>query len=166
MPKRGRPKKDEGALRPQLMSRIRIDAATGCWEWTGSLDKDGYAEVWYDGKKRRGHRLAFKLWVGDVADDVKVMHTCDNPPCINPAHLKAGSQKENNRDARDKGRRGRLTREQAIAAKVALVGNAAADVAASLGIPVSAVASLKLSRIYKDVSAPLESVLAAVPRRL
>jgi hypothetical protein len=51
------------------------------------------------------HRFAYKTWVDpDLPDDVCVLHTCDNPPCFNPAHLFSGTKQDNARDMADKGR--------------------------------------------------------------
>ncbi len=60
-----------------------------------------------DGKKRGTylmHREMFKIYYGDIPSGMVVMHTCDNPACIEPEHLKLGTVADNNRDCRNKGR--------------------------------------------------------------
>lgn len=87
-----------------------------CWIWAGSTDRDGYGLATVkDPKRTRGaHRLAAararNVDVDELAGQV-VMHTCDNPPCVNPSHLRVGTQLENVRDMHAKRRvdRGRTT---------------------------------------------------------
>lgn len=62
----------------------------------------GYAQI---GRKwMRAHRIAYAAFNGSIPEGLCVMHTCDNPPCCNPAHLKVGTQKENVADMIRKGR--------------------------------------------------------------
>ena len=80
----------------------------GCWEWqsttSGWQDFDGYAKINYDGKMWLVHRLMYLWHVGPLEDGKVIMHTCDNPPCANPQHLKQGTHAENRRDCVKKGR--------------------------------------------------------------
>lgn len=73
-----------------------------CIEWSKSRDRDGYGNTWRDGKQYRAHRLVFLDCNGYLPE--VVTHTCDNPPCVNPAHLEAGTWQSN---MDDKFRRGR-----------------------------------------------------------
>lgn len=73
----------------------------GCWEWHGARNDRGYGTVT---KNVRAHRYAYELLGGPIPEGMCVCHTCDNPPCINPAHLFLGTIGENNRDRHAKGR--------------------------------------------------------------
>jgi hypothetical protein len=78
-----------------------------CWEWQGSRSR-GYGRILIGGAKGRpyqAHRIAWELTVGHrLPDSIMVLHRCDNPPCVNPAHLFLGTQLDNMRDCAAKGR--------------------------------------------------------------
>lgn len=77
----------------------------GCWEWQRSTMNSGYGRI-YTGFHRdvSAHRAAFIVWNGEIPDGLIVMHVCDNRLCINPAHLKLGTKRDNSRDMVAKGR--------------------------------------------------------------
>lgn len=76
-----------------------------CWEWLGPVNPDGYGKLANsDGQIVGAHRLAYTEWVGPLDADTYACHKCDNPPCINPAHLFPGSNAENLRDMKAKRR--------------------------------------------------------------
>lgn len=84
-----------------------------CKEWEGSRDVDGYGRVWVGGKYLRAHRLALADHLGVPVDSLDVVrHTCDNPPCVNPAHLVNGTQRDNNRDRAERGRSTKVRRDR------------------------------------------------------
>ena len=77
-----------------------------CWPWKGSHTQLGYGQMRssVNGKVDGAHRISYRLHVGEVVPGLDVMHSCDNPPCVNPAHLRLGTRKENIQDAVSKGR--------------------------------------------------------------
>lgn len=77
-----------------------------CWEWTGSCGNTngGYGLLVVEGKTWGAHRLSYALFNGELKEGMVIMHTCDNPCCVNPNHLKQGTTQENTRDAWEKGR--------------------------------------------------------------
>lgn len=103
----------------------------GCWLWTGAKIYDGYGIVNLgreDGRQRTiyAHRIAYVLAHGPIPAGkpvAVVMHSCDNPSCVNPAHLALGTQRENLMDASSKGRlanrRTRWKRRPSVAALTA-----------------------------------------------
>ena len=94
----------DGDLEEKL--RAKIDTSAGpdaCHLWTGTRNEGGYGMISLGGKLVLGHRVIHALATGDVWTEV-VMHTCDNPACCNPRHLKSGTCEENMRDMRTKGR--------------------------------------------------------------
>lgn len=90
----------------------RVDTSAGlngCWPWTGIGRPDGYGrlEAIVDGHRvnLRASRVSLELALGrPLADGMYACHTCDNPPCVNPAHLYEGSPTRNMRDAVERGR--------------------------------------------------------------
>lgn len=87
--------------------KIQRDDAD-CWIWTGEVNNRGYGRFTvYRGERRfrpLAHRLAYELANGELARALVVRHSCDNPPCCNPAHLSVGTQRDNARDAQERGR--------------------------------------------------------------
>jgi hypothetical protein len=78
---------------------------TGCWLWLGATKKDGgYPRVWFNGKYQKGHRVAWELANGETLGDRCALHKCDQPSCINPEHIFAGTQADNVADMLSKGR--------------------------------------------------------------
>lgn len=77
---------------------------TPCIETTGSRSKHGYGQRIIGGKRYLAHRLAWASVHGDIPPGMCVLHHCDNPPCINVAHLFLGTKGDNNRDRARKGR--------------------------------------------------------------
>jgi hypothetical protein len=80
-----------------------------CWEWKSSLDSRGYGRVWFDGKMQLAHRVVYRLVIGPIPEGegyhgTCVCHKCDNPRCVNPAHLFLGSNADNMHDKKAKGR--------------------------------------------------------------
>ena len=76
----------------------------GCHEWTAGKTKGGYGVMHLASKTLLAHRLAFAL-SGKGTSAPVVMHTCDNPACVNPDHLRGGSYRQNVADMDAKGRR-------------------------------------------------------------
>jgi predicted XRE-type DNA-binding protein len=110
---------------PESFWRLAARSDNGCLEWQRRLHKDGYGEINYRRKYWLAHRLAWFLTNGPIPEEMCVCHVCDNPKCIDPAHLFLGTHADNMGDMKRKGRRkgincgekngrSKITRETAI----------------------------------------------------
>lgn len=88
----------------EFWSHVQRTDLFGCWEWIGKPNKNGYCESVFRGERRYAHRVAYALTFPEWDGKDFVLHRCDNPRCVNPAHLFHGSQKDNVDDMRAKGR--------------------------------------------------------------
>jgi hypothetical protein len=98
-------------LETRFWSKVDQRGPDECWEWTASRNQFGYGQImlgaYGTGGKARpffAHRIAWELIHGPIETGLFVLHRCDNPPCVNPAHLFLGDQSDNMKDAHAKGR--------------------------------------------------------------
>lgn len=132
-------------------SNVCVGSAYACWGWLGSLDQHGYG---YQGRER-AHRIAWEVYhrkslkKGDV-----VRHTCDNPSCCNPEHLRLGSQKDNisDRVVRERSARGAANGRAVLSNLDALsifhAPGRQEDIAKQYGVSIHTVVDIKNGRTW------------------
>ena len=135
--------------------------ADGCWEWAAYKTKQGYGRFRHGGEKVYAHRIAWEIYVGEIPAGMCVCHHCDNPSCVNPAHLFIGTHTDNMRDCANKGRNytesqagennnnAKLTYEQVVAIRaMRRDGVKNAVLAKEFGVSKSTVSSITQHHIW------------------
>ena len=151
----------------RFWSRVNRDG--DCWLWEGEKNNQGYGRFtfWHDGKRTRvlAHRLAAQLAGTRLDPGLVLRHQCDTPACVRPTHLLTGTQSENLRDARDRGRlnleglragwkmrpaNARFDDEMVedILGRLAL-GEKQSDIAARYGVSQSTISNVAMGKSYK-----------------
>lgn len=103
-------------LTARFYDRIMVDVNSGCWLWTGALGKLGYGNLEYERKCYAAHRLSYEIHHGPIPDGMYVLHSCDMRYCVNPDHLRAGTQLQNVQDTTKRKRNhraGKITADEA-----------------------------------------------------
>lgn len=135
-----------------------VDQSGDCWTWTGKTDKDGYGVFYKDGGDFRAHRVGYEIGHGVSPGDLCVCHHCDNPQCVNPAHMFLGTNAENTADRNAKGRQMRGERQRfaklcesdVIAIRASMARQV--DLAAQFGVTQGAISAVKLRHTWKHVT--------------
>lgn len=82
----------------RLLEKVK-KVPDSCWNWTAATDKWGYGCFWYKGKMHGAHRISYQLHNKvELAPEIFILHSCNNPGCVNPAHLREGNHIENMKD--------------------------------------------------------------------
>lgn len=86
-------------------SKVTLIPFSDCHYWVAATNKFGYGKFGVGNKWVLAHRFSFESNKGQIPEDKYVLHTCDNPSCVNPDHLYLGSYKDNanDRESRQRG---------------------------------------------------------------
>ncbi len=85
--------KRQMTLKERFMQKVDND-----WHWIGAKNKDGYGQIKVDGVQMGAHVISYELFNGSVPEGMFILHSCDDPSCVNPEHLRLGTHLENMKD--------------------------------------------------------------------
>ena len=159
-------------MREKFLAKICVEPATGCWLWRGLVRPDGYGDTHFERKRQRAHRVAWKLFRGEIGPGLVVCHKCDVQACVNPEHLFLGTVADNMEDRNEKGRSARgekqgsakLTTDQVGRIKAMLAEDRLymSEIALEFGVSQTTIRSIKTGRNWRHVEVPV--ITTAVTR--
>lgn len=124
-----------------------------CWLWQGKRNSYGYGSLSVDkGSSMPAHRVSFEIHHGPIPLGMSVCHSCDNPPCVNPAHLFLGTQRDNMADMAAKQRSGGRRLTEADIRAIRMDPRNGAEVAAEWGITRTSVHHIRRRKTWKWVA--------------
>jgi len=119
---------------------VEPEPNSGCWLWIGARQRYGSIKI-SPTRSGRAHRVSWELEYGSIPDGLSVLHRCDTPACVNPKHLRLGTQADNMREASERQRwspvrpwRWGLTAQQRIEIRSRLRAERQKDLAAEYGV--------------------------------
>ena len=145
----------------RFWQKVNKDCPSRCWEWTAGCCRDGYGSFHVDMQHRGvgAHRISWILHTGRVPT-LSILHSCDNPKCVNPEHLREGTQVENMADRTRRGRTARHISELNGRAKITfelaetirnryVIGNIQqSELALEYGLAQSSISRIILKKAY------------------
>lgn len=122
-----------------------------CWIWTGCKNQHGYGQIRVESKGIKAHRFALEIYLGrPITEGMCVLHSCDNPSCVNPNHLREGTQQDNMDDKMLRGRHDgykKLTVEQ-VADIRSRVGQTQTSLAKEFGVTQANISDILNGKIW------------------
>lgn len=141
-----------------ILAHTKRNEKTNCLEWQLSKD-EGYAKWRVNQKKITVSRLVCELIYGKPEDGWLALHSCDNPPCLNPDHLRWGTMADNNQDKIDRARlkgerhpRAKYTNAQILEVKKMIASGASTiEVCEQFGMSKETYFGIKSGRDWQNV---------------
>lgn len=97
----------KGTLEERFWAKVARTSDDECWLWMGTKTRAGYGTIVSGSRPRYAHRLSLEIATGsEMPVGTMALHSCDNPPCVNPAHLRVGTVQDNSDDKMARGRGG------------------------------------------------------------
>lgn len=143
-----------------------VDPVNGCHIWNASKTEKGYGRIRFKGSAQRAHRVAWELANGPIPKGMFVMHSCDNPSCVNTDHLSLGTPRDNTNDMLRKGRsakgeshsQAKLTANDVSQIRsLRKAGVLIKEIASRFGVSESHISTIMSGRVWKEV--PVTSII-------
>lgn len=141
---------------------VDVRGANECWPWKGDLRR-GYGVFQYGGRVRPAHELALSFTTGEKrAATLDTCHSCDNPPCCNPAHLRFDTRRSNVADMDRRGRRinpgARLTASDVEIIRIRRsAGARQKDLAAQFGVTDGLISEIVRGLRWRTAPGPIQT---------
>jgi hypothetical protein len=138
----------------RFWSKVAVLHPARCWDWLGALNENGYGQFRYRGRNARASRIAWWLTYGAIPRGKCVCHECDRRRCVNPAHLFLGTQAENMRDKKRKGRQRGGCRRKLLPDEVRQIRSSRRslqELASQFGLTPATIRRIKRRHSYSDV---------------
>lgn len=147
------------SLKCSIFSRVSVHG-DGCHLWTGGKSTAGYGSLRFRSASYRAHRAAFEIAYGSIPEGKIINHHCDNPLCVNPDHLYAGTNFDNTADMDRRNRRGiiKLSPQEVVSIKWRLMicGDSLAQISRDHGVTKSNIACIGAMRNWTHIPWPGE----------
>jgi len=145
------------AHKERFEEKVCPEPNTGCHLWMAYTHFKGYGYFRFNGMSQRAHRVAYELYVGPIPEGMHVCHTCDVRSCVNPEHLFLGTNADNMKDMREKGRQAKgssygftkLTEQQAL--EIYHAEGTQQAIADKYGVDRPRVSKIKNKQIWKHI---------------
>ena len=137
-----------------------------CWEWQAYLNARGYGVINVFGKLDLAHRISWAFaFDRKVPDGMCVCHSCDNPKCVNPAHLWIGTNRDNVNDRQRKGRHtpcrgtqnGKSKLSEAEVLQIRASTGSHAELSRQFGVTHQVIRAIRVGQIWRHLSAVAEA---------
>ncbi|SCW56824.1 hypothetical protein SAMN02927924_01421 [Sphingobium faniae] len=135
----------------------KVDKAPGhgpdgnCWIWTGSFGESGYPRCSVGGRAFQASHIALAIEGNPRPEGLLALHSCDHKPCVNPAHLRWGTDSENQRDHFERGQRGAHWLPERVVHEIHQSGERNIDIARRLGLSPSAICNIRKGRYHRHI---------------
>lgn len=156
------------SLECAFRKHVNAVGPTDCWDWMFTRDENGYGQFAFRGVMRKAHRVSLEIAIGrPIADGMGALHSCDRPCCVNPSHLREGTQKDNYDDCKTRGRasapprvhkvgaarhNARFTEEQVRRILVMSAGGfSSTQIGRALGVPQATISAICIRRSWKHL---------------
>lgn len=147
---------------------VKMRSDDECWTWQGDTDRDGYGIFAYNGTRRPAHELALSFATGEQrSQSLDTCHSCDNPACCNPNHLRFDTRAANVRDMYDRGRSGAKLNNEAVRVirERRALGARQKDLAEQYGVTAGYIGRIIYGEVWKNAPGPIQPPRPKIPKR-